>query len=93
MLKRLANRARISRTVSPYVLRHTFAVTAIQKGISLPALRRRLATRGESIPREKSGTASQFASGSKWFVSRAVMASELVAVPIFRSRSTFATGC
>ena len=42
MLKRLANRARISRTVSPRVLRHTFAVTAIQKGISLAALQRLL---------------------------------------------------
>ncbi len=42
MLKRLANRARISRTFSPHVLRHTFAVTAIQKGISLPALQRLL---------------------------------------------------
>ena len=42
MLKRVANRARISRTVSPHVPRHTFAVTAIQKGISLPALRRLL---------------------------------------------------
>ncbi len=42
MLKRLANRARISRAVSPHVLRHTFAVTAIQKGISLPALQRLL---------------------------------------------------
>ena len=42
MLKRLANHARISRTVSPHVLRHTFAVTAIQKGISLPALQRLL---------------------------------------------------
>ena len=42
MLKRLANRARISRNVSPHVLRHTFAVTAIQKGISLPALQRLL---------------------------------------------------
>ncbi len=42
MLKRVANRARISRTVSPHVLRHTFAVTAIQKGISLPALQRLL---------------------------------------------------
>ncbi len=41
MLKRVANRAHISRTVSPQVLRHTFAVTAIQKGISLPALQRR----------------------------------------------------
>ncbi len=42
MLKRLANRARISRTVSPHVLRHTFAVTAIQKGISQQAPRRQL---------------------------------------------------
>ena len=41
-LKRIANRARISRTVSPHVLRHTFAVTAIHKGISLPALQRLL---------------------------------------------------
>jgi integrase/recombinase XerD len=32
MLKRLANRARITRPVSPHVLRHTFAVTALQKG-------------------------------------------------------------
>ena len=40
MLKRVANRARISRKVSPHVLRHTFAVTAIQKGISLPTLQR-----------------------------------------------------
>ncbi len=38
----MAPRARISRTVSPHVLRHTFAVTAIQKGISLPALQRLL---------------------------------------------------
>jgi integrase/recombinase XerD len=34
--------ARISRPVTPQVLRHTFAVTAIQKGISLPALQRLL---------------------------------------------------
>ncbi len=42
LLKRLANRACISRPVSPHVLRHTFAVTAIQKGISLPTLQRLL---------------------------------------------------
>jgi integrase/recombinase XerD len=41
-LKTVANRARIRRTVTPHVLRHTFAVTAIQKGISLPALQRLL---------------------------------------------------
>jgi hypothetical protein len=34
----IANRAQISRKVSPHVLRHTFTVTAVQKGISLPAL-------------------------------------------------------
>lgn len=40
--KRVANRAHISREVTPHVLRHTFSVTAIQKGISLPALQRLL---------------------------------------------------
>ena len=40
--KRVANRAHISRDVTPHVLRHTFSVTAIQKGISLPALQRLL---------------------------------------------------
>jgi len=38
----VANHARISRPVTPHVLRHTFAVTAVQKGISLPALQRLL---------------------------------------------------
>jgi integrase/recombinase XerD len=42
IVKRVANRAAISRPVSPHVLRHTFSVTAIQKGISLPALQRML---------------------------------------------------
>jgi len=42
ILKRLANRANITRPVSPHVLRHTFAVTAVQKGVSLPALQRLL---------------------------------------------------
>jgi integrase/recombinase XerD len=42
VLTTVANRARITRRVSPHVLRHTFAVTAIQKGISLPALQRLL---------------------------------------------------
>ncbi len=41
-VKRTANRAHISRPVSPHVLRHTFSVTAIRKGISLPALQRLL---------------------------------------------------
>ncbi|MBI3327101.1 MAG: tyrosine-type recombinase/integrase [Nitrospinae bacterium] len=42
LVKRVANRARISRTVSPRVLQHIFAVAAVQKGISLPALQRLL---------------------------------------------------
>jgi len=42
LLKRVANRAGIARPVTPHILRHTFAVTAIQKGISLPSLQRLL---------------------------------------------------
>jgi integrase/recombinase XerD len=42
LVKRVANRAHISRPVTPHVLRHTFAVMAVQKGISLPALQRLL---------------------------------------------------
>ena len=42
ILKRMANKARITRPVTPHVLRHTFAVAAVQKGISLPALQRLL---------------------------------------------------
>ena len=42
ILKRIANKARINRPVSPHVLRHTFAVAAVQKGISLRALQRLL---------------------------------------------------
>jgi integrase/recombinase XerD len=42
MVKTVANRARIARPVSTHVLRHTFAVNAIRKGISLPSLQRLL---------------------------------------------------
>ena len=42
IMKRVANRAHITRPVTPHVLRHTFAVAAVQKGISLPALQRLL---------------------------------------------------
>jgi integrase/recombinase XerD len=42
LVKRVAKRARISRPVTPHVLRHTLAVTAVQKGLSLPALQRLL---------------------------------------------------
>jgi len=40
LIKKAANRARITRPVTPRVLRHTFSVTAIRKGISLPSLQR-----------------------------------------------------
>ena len=40
--KRIANKARINWPVCPHVLRHTFAVAALQKSISLPALQRLL---------------------------------------------------
>jgi integrase/recombinase XerD len=42
IVRTIANRANISRKVSPHVLRHTFSVTAVQKGISLQALQRLL---------------------------------------------------
>ncbi len=42
LIKRVANRAEIARTVTPHVCRHTFSVAAVQKGISLPALQRLL---------------------------------------------------
>jgi integrase/recombinase XerD len=42
LVKVVANRAHIRRPVTPHVLSHTFSVTAIQKGISLPALQRLL---------------------------------------------------
>src|ERR1051325_7406980 len=42
LIKAVANRASISRPVTPHVLRHTFAVTVVQKGISLPALQKLL---------------------------------------------------
>jgi integrase/recombinase XerD len=40
IVRRVASRAGISRPCSPHVLRHTFAVAAIRKGITLPALQR-----------------------------------------------------
>lgn len=42
LIKRVANRAKITKNVTPHILRHTFAVRAVQKSISLPALQRLL---------------------------------------------------
>jgi len=42
LVKQVANRAAITRPVSPHVLRHTFSVECIRKGISTPALQRLL---------------------------------------------------
>ncbi len=41
-VNRVVNRARISRPVTSHVLRHTFAVAAVQRNISLPSLQRLL---------------------------------------------------
>lgn len=40
LVKRAANRARISRDVTPHVLRHTCATLMIQRGISLAAIQK-----------------------------------------------------
>jgi integrase/recombinase XerD len=40
IVKRVANRARISQNVTPHVLRHTFATLALQKGISLATVQK-----------------------------------------------------
>lgn len=40
LVKRVANRAMISRDVTPHVLRHSFATLALQKGISLASVKK-----------------------------------------------------
>ena len=40
IVKRLANRAKITQDVTPHVLRHTFATLALQKNISLATVQK-----------------------------------------------------
>src|SRR3954468_21933457 len=40
IVRAVANRAGIASDVSPHILRHTFATTALQKGISLPTVQK-----------------------------------------------------
>lgn len=42
IVRRVAKRAHLRKPVTPHVLRHTFAVLALQRGLSLPALQRLL---------------------------------------------------
>ena len=55
IVKAVANRAGITKDVTPHVLRHTFATMALQKGISLPTVQKVLGTT-VSRPRRSTST-------------------------------------
>lgn len=40
IVKQIANRARLTQTITPHILRHTFATLALQKGISLASVQK-----------------------------------------------------
>ena len=40
VVKEIANRAQISKTVTPHILRHTFATLALQKNISIASVQK-----------------------------------------------------
>ena len=40
LVKGIANRAKLTQKVTPHVLRHTFATLALQKGLSLAAVKK-----------------------------------------------------
>lgn len=42
IIKTIANKAKISKTITPHILRHTFATLALQKGISLASVQKAL---------------------------------------------------
>ncbi len=42
IVKEMANRAKITKQVTPHILRHTFATLALQKGISLASVQKAL---------------------------------------------------
>ncbi|KTD32257.1 Tyrosine recombinase XerD [Legionella nautarum] len=42
IVKEIANKAKITKQVTPHILRHTFATLALQKGISLASVQKAL---------------------------------------------------